>query len=610
MDALGLSRYLQAPRTPLNVKVARVLQRDGYRVECLSFESLPGLYVAGNLYIPDGAEKCPAILYLCGHLIEQKAADEFQQMCRRFAKLGFVTLVIDTIQLGEVKGYHHGTNLYGWFHLYSRGYMPSAVETWNGIRALDLLSARPEVDPSRLGVCGISGGGASSWWLAQADDRIKAAAPACGTGTIYAHMCNRSVDNHCDCMFPNNNEGKSLVELAAICAPRPVLIVSAAYDGYYNISAIQEFYERLKTVYKHLGAEDKIGLCAYPARHSYQDIGRKATYQFFLKHLQGRDITLDDVPDIDDHLEKYEDLAAFPEGLPANDRSTTVHSWFIPMTEKPAITNASELQVERRRVVSLLKEQTFATFPQPLPDPDWKIDQESLLRNNARRLLISYTSEPGWRLRIIAFQMNNAAARPTIIELLSAQSWQRHLIPEQITPLSEGCPAGWNRISLHVRGTGDTGWSSALQWHLRRALPLTGRTIASLRVLDTLQGLRAVRELPSVDAEMVYLAGEGEMAAVALYAALLDEKIAGVILYNPPATQNQPSLANGSGDSIEMLNCLRITDLPQVAGLLWPTHIIFVAGRPDTYLWTEELYRRLGAPGNVVNVPELRSWQP
>jgi hypothetical protein len=168
----------------------------------------------------------------------------------------------------------------------------------------------------------------------------------------------------------------------------------------------------------------------------------------------------------------------------------------------------------------------------------------------------------------------------------------------------------WQKAIIEPRGTGDTAWGQELQWHLRRASAWTGRTLASMRVWDVLRALQAVRTLPGADAEQVSLAAKGEMAAVALYAALLDGRIRTLILESPPATQNAPSRPDGRGEAIEMLNCLRITDLPQVAGLLYPTEIVIVGETPQSYAWAEGLYRRLGDPGKFRRVADLTAWQP
>ena len=99
------------------------------------------------------------------------------------------------------------------------------------------------------------------------------------------------------------------------------------------------------------------------------------------------------------------------------------------------------------------------------------------------------------------------------------------------------------------------------------------------------------------------------MAAVALYAALLDGHVNSLVLDTPPSTQNAPSEPDGRGPAIEMLNCLRITDLPQVAGLLYPTELVFLGDVPISYGWAMELYNRLGAPGKLRRLRDLSSWQ-
>jgi len=144
-----VSMPIEGERSPLNVKYTGTIQMDGYRIEKLSYESLPDLYVQANLYIPDGiTESVPAVLYLCGHARTQKT--HYQAHPRKFAELGFVCLIVETVQYGEVWGEHWGCYDRGWFNWYSRGYTPAGVEVWNGIRGLDLLSTLPEVDPDKI----------------------------------------------------------------------------------------------------------------------------------------------------------------------------------------------------------------------------------------------------------------------------------------------------------------------------------------------------------------------------------------------------------------------------------------------------------------------------
>ena len=140
LEMMGLETLLpHGQRTPPDVKVTGMVERAQYRIENLYYESLPGLYVTANLYVPHHlTSRAAGVLYVCGHSPTQKV--HYQAHPRRFAELGFVCLIVDTVQLGEARGYHHGPYYEGWFHWYSRGYTPAGIELLNGIRGLDLLS--------------------------------------------------------------------------------------------------------------------------------------------------------------------------------------------------------------------------------------------------------------------------------------------------------------------------------------------------------------------------------------------------------------------------------------------------------------------------------------
>lgn len=602
-EMLGIKPHLNAPRTPLNVRVTRVLERDGFRIEALRYESLPGLYVTANLYVPNGLDRpAPGVLYVCGHSDSQKA--HYQDHPRRFAQLGCVTLIVDTIQLGEVRGIHHGTHRHGWFHWISRGYTPAGVEVWNAVRGLDLLEGRNDVDAGRLGMTGTSGGGAITWWTAAADDRVRVAAPSCGTATTASHVRERTIDGHCDCMFPVNLYGWSLLEMSALVAPRPLLIASAALDGIFTIDAIREFYDRLAHVYRHLDRPDDIRLVTFEGPHSYDRVTRTAIFSWFVRHLQGREVPPEQVGDIDGTREGEADLAVFPAGLPAHDESTSVQDWFVQPARPPEIVTEPALRTHRQAVIDRLRATTFAAFPPDPPPLDLAIHHRWADRNGSRGSRFSYVSEEGWRLAGEAgIPPGVTGPAPAAIILQRPGDGRRESLG-----LLRGLGDAWLRVRIEPRGTGETAWGAELNWHVRRAAALIGRTIASQRVFDVLRGLAAVRSLPEVDSARIALAASGEMAAVALYAALLDGHVDTLILEDPPATQDAPGRPDGTGPALEMIGVLRCTDLPQVAGLLWPTRLVFVGPRPDSYRWAEQLYRRLGAPGGIWRVTSLAEW--
>ena len=191
------------------------------------------LYVTANLYRPKKIDKpAPAILYVCGHGRVAKDGVSFgnkthyQHHGAWLARNGYVCLVIDTLQLGEIEGLHHGTYKLNQWWWVNRSYTPAGVEAWNCIRALDYLQSRPEVDPDRLGVTGRSGGGAYSWWIASLDDRIKCAVPVAGITDLTNHVVDGCIEGHCDCMFYVNTYRWDYDRLVALVAPLSLIHIS------------------------------------------------------------------------------------------------------------------------------------------------------------------------------------------------------------------------------------------------------------------------------------------------------------------------------------------------------------------------------------------------
>ena len=167
LEMLGL--WPLPAKTDLKPVVTGKIEAGGIRVEKIHFQSMPGLYVTANLYLPQKIEgKIPAILYVCGHanvLIKETVGDKtiavsygskahYQYHPVWFAQNGYACIALDTLQLGEIQGIHHGTysqNMWWWQCM---GYTSAGVECWNAMRALDYLQTRPEIDSSRLGVTG------------------------------------------------------------------------------------------------------------------------------------------------------------------------------------------------------------------------------------------------------------------------------------------------------------------------------------------------------------------------------------------------------------------------------------------------------------------------
>lgn len=382
------------PRGDLKPVVTGRLDHEDFVVEKLHFQSLPGLYVTGNLYLPKRrTAKLPAILYVCGHSVMKEGnvslgnKTGYQHHPAWFARNGFACLAIDTIQLGEIPGLHHGTrNLEMWWWN-SRGYTPAGVETWNGMRALDYLASREEIDPERLGVTGRSGGGAYSWYIAAADERVKAAVPVAGITDLRNHIVDNVIDGHCDCMFLLNTKGWDFAKLAALVAPRPLLIANTDKDPIFPVDGVERIHRDVASVYRALGAKDKLGLLITEGPHKDTQELQVPAFRWFKRFL-------DHVPDypapLAEKLFPPAKLRVFDE-LPADERTSTTHEWFVPRSA------SADAPLARGTDGSLAAELRKTVFPRLAgASTIWRIVSQSE-SNAGKAVLLAASTEPADR---------------------------------------------------------------------------------------------------------------------------------------------------------------------------------------------------------------------
>jgi len=595
LEMIGIQEYLHAERTPLHINVVDVIQKEGFRIEKLTYESLPGLYVPANLYVPDHfAKPAAAILYAGGHSGVYTYRNQI--FPRKFMEEGFVCLVIGTLQFGEIQGVHHGCYSKGWFHWYSRGYNPGGVELWNAIRGLDLLAARPDVDPEKLGVTGISGGGAQSWYIAAADPRVKATAPVTGASTLKAHIGQRTIDWHCDCMMPVNTYQIDFQDIGALIAPRPLLIGQPDRDHLITVESVHELYGDIKKIYGLYEAPDQILFVETPGPHAYHQVSWEKIHAFFLLHLMGKKVRDEEIGPMYKPEEAFpgSELAVYANGAPGDDRSTTIQDSFVRIPGPPPISNEEELNAFRDSVKRQLKKKTFGAFPDEKIAFHPKLEFQGILPSALIRNVYSFNSEEGWRLKVDLRRHEDPGNKKPLMLVLRSVDEQRNESENFISELDHG----GNIAYLEVRGVGEAGWASDQNWYVRRASAWTGRTVASMQVYDVLRALEFCRTLDFVDPENTGLAAHGSMAAVALYAALLDGQCKEIILKDPPATQDAPSRPDGRGEAIEMLNCLRFTDVYQLPALLYPAEVSMTGQIPETYHWSARILEKLGKEFN------------
>ena len=309
----------------LNPQITSVLERDGYRIENVIFESRPRFFVTANLYIPTNREgKLPGVVGTCGHSSNGKAETAYQSFSQGLAKQGYVVLIFDPIGQGERSQYldEHGKhsvnvgtrqhNLAGNQQLLV-GESLHSWRAWDGIRALDYLLTREEVDPNHLGVTGNSGGGTMTTWLCGVEPRWTMAAPSCFVTTWRRNFENELPQDSEQCPHRSMALGLDHDDYLIAMAPKPVIILPKERD-YFDVRGSEEVLARMKRVYRLLGAEENIQLAAGPTTHGFSQENRESMYRFFNRATGISDA--DTEPEIT--IEKDEDLWAAPEGQVAN----------------------------------------------------------------------------------------------------------------------------------------------------------------------------------------------------------------------------------------------------------------------------------------------------
>jgi dienelactone hydrolase len=584
-------------RSDLHARVTRRTELEDVVIENVEFQSLPGLYVTGNLYLPRQREKpLPGILYVCGHGnvkidgIRYGSKAHYQHHGAWLARNGYVCLVIDTLQLGEIEGTHHGTYDQGKWWWNARGYTPAGVEAWNGIRALDYLQSRPEVDGAKLGMTGRSGGGAYSWWVAALDERVQVAAPVAGITDLENHVVDGVVEGHCDCMYVVNRYRWDYPQIAALMAPRPLLIANTDKDRIYPLEGVVRLHAKVRRIYQLHNAADRLGLLITEGPHKDTQDLQVPVLRWFNRFLKGETplVTNAATP-----VTTPETLRVWST-LPKDARNTTIDESFVPHAPPPTVpADAAAWARQRDAWLSALREDVFNGWPageggnanQPL---ELKLAFEATrhgLRFRAFDFLSQRVGEFRLPLRLYVAERDGAGQDgPTTLHLLDEEGWRQwlarmtagfaeELSAETTAPNSPAADnAGFERLRKAIaeengftawvapRGIGLTAWSGdeRKRTHIRRRFMLLGLTLDGMRVWDARRAIQAVRSLPGTTGSPLVLHAERSMSGIALYASLFEPGIGRLDLTDLPASHREGP---------DFLNVLKHLDIPQAVAV-------------------------------------------
>lgn len=629
LEMLGLDPLPE--RTDLHPTITGKLEHPEFTVEKLHFQSRPGLYVTGNLYLPKDLERpAPAILYVCGHgrVVKDGVSlgnkTHYQHHGAWFARHGYVCLVIDTLQLGEIEGVHHGTYRYDRWWWLSRGYTPAGVEAWNCIRALDYLQSRPEVDGTRLGVTGRSGGGAYSWWISALDDRIRVAVPVAGITDLQNHVVDGAVEGHCDCMFMVNTYRWDYPQVAALNFPRPLLIANTDRDRIFPLDGVYRTYSHVRRLYELGQAAELVGLNITAGGHQDTQELQMHAFRWFDQHLRQEPRVIEKA------AVKFfppEALKVFSV-LPDDQLNTTIDEFFVPQAAPLAPpASAAEWQTRRDGWLRFLQERCFRGWPastQPLELREaFAVEHDGVVLRG-----YDFLSQPAVPLRLYVLQRSEGPSLEGIeLHPLDAAGWQAWVamwpaafhealtsekatlapsaLESQASPEQAGGFAQWRdklrqhrwaQVFVAPRGVGLTQWTPEAKKHVqnRRRFYLLGQTWEGMQAWDLRRALQAARSLPGCQNLPLVVQARGDLAVLALYAALFEPPVHRLELHDLPASHRH-------GPAV--LNVLRAMDVPHIVAMVAERSPVVIHGA-DAGTWDDvaATARALGWPEQQVQV--------
>jgi acetyl esterase/lipase len=579
-EMLGLDPLTD--KTDLKPVITGKVEHEEFTVEKIHYQSRPGLYVTGNLYIPKNLEKpAPTILYVCGHGRVRKDGISYGNKVRYqhhaawFARHGYVCFTIDTLQLGEIEGIHHGTYRYKMWWWNSRGYTSASVEAWNCIRALDYLETRKEVDKDRIGVTGRSGGGAYSWWITTLDERIKVAVPVAGITDLQNHVVFGCVEGHCDCMYIVNTYRWDYPLLAALVAPRPLLISNSDKDNIFPLDGVVRLHEKVRNIYRLYDAEKNLGLHITEGPHKDTQEMRIHAFVWFNRFLK-EDNPLIDKPAIS--FFEAEQLKVFDK-LPADQINTKIHESFVAKAPEPSVPqSAGEWEKQRGAWIESLREKSFRGWPTEKEAGPLNIKRVfSAAKHGIRLSAYDFTSQPHVRLRLYLAHRTRLKKKDMVtLEVLDEQGWKEWLaamrvgfaeelndqtLPEpdkNVFKNKQELFKNTKRVMAYFtpRGIGPTAWNpdERKQTQIRRRFMLLGQTRDGMRVWDVRRAIRVLCTIDSISGKPLELQAKYNMAGIVLYASLFEPNIERLDLWDIP---------NSHHDGPTFLNVLRYLDMPQ-----------------------------------------------
>ena len=510
-------------RTPLNEKTVGTIDGDGYRIEKLIYESQPQHFVTAVLFLPDSKPPFPGVVVPCGHSRSGKAAQ--QRICILLARNGIAALSYDPIGQGERsqlldadgKQRFKATSEH---NLVGQGSAPLGRNTatfriWDGMRSIDYLASRKEIDPNRIGVTGCSGGGTLTSYLMALDERVACAAPSC-----YITSFRRLIDT----IGPQDAEqnihgqlafGMDHADYLMMRAPKPTLILASTHD-FFDIHGTWDSFRQAKRFYTRLGFAERVNLVETDAKHGYPKLQREAMVRWMRRFLLGIDEPITE-PEFETHSSR--DLQCTPNGqVMLMKGARSVMDLNVELNVRLAKQrrenwkpeNRSQTLVEVRRIAGIRE---LEKLPRPKVTHHGKIQRDGY---SIEKLVIE--TEPGILLPGLLF----LPPRPKGARCLYLHGEGKHVDAACDGSIEELVRRGSLVLAVDLRGIGETRAS-----HRDVMVSyLLGKSLVGMRAEDVLAAARVLSEWESKHKPTgVHLIASGVAEAPAIHAAALESKL-------------------------------------------------------------------------------------
>lgn len=533
---LQLIGGLPETHAPLSVHETGILPEDGFRVEKIIYDSLPGFHVTADVCVPEGSGPFPAVLLTPGHAPSGKLSD--YSLCGNLARNGIVGLAYDPMSEGERLQYYdpdlEASKVGGPTAEHSMasiqtlliGDHVSRYFVWDAMRGIDYLASRGDVDAGKIGAFGCSGGGTVTAYLAALDNRVKAAATACYITSFQALLNSPTGVQEAEQSIPDFlKDGFDFADWVEMAAPKPYAIVSTTEDM-FPFAGARQSYEEAKRIYSLYGAADRLQWITGPGRHGALGPVYPEILAFFVRYLKGGKVEKAFQPLI---LADPSDLLCTKTGQVATSLGgETIYSVNrkradIVLQQPEAITDEKELQDAQARLREEIRRIAGVTAkPGSVPPQVTVVKSER--RPSYRIDTVSIESEKGIDITGAIAVPDGGGKKPAVLMLDSkADDMDRlansgHIVfllhPRPSTPGTESIKAQllgpFYLLSLHAM--------------------LVGKTLPGMQMDDTIRAVDWLCSRSDVDPSAISAYGNGPLAVVLLHAAVLDSRLRHVYL--------------------------------------------------------------------------------